>query len=235
MTEPGEMKRDFYLIETILWQAQADSCYGPAGYPLFVRHFERLKKSAVFFSFSFPEKAIKEVMQALSAKLAAGELKGLGRELRRFKVRCTLDSSGTFAVAGVDELVEIAAPVKLDISPETVDPGDIFLYHKTSRRELFDRERKRLKRKDCFDTVFLNKRGEVTQGTITNIFLDSGAGVLLTPALGCGLLPGVLRHKLLAEGGAQEAVLKKEDLIKAEALYVGNSVRGLLRAELTDR
>ena len=222
------MKRDFYLIETILWQAQAGSGCVPACFPLFERHFERLKKSAAFFSFSFPEKSIMEVMQALSAKLAAG-----GREMSRLKVRCTLDSSGTFAVAGVDELPEIAAPVKLDISPETVDPGDIFLYHKTSRRGLFDRERKRLKRNGCFDTVLLNKRGEITQGTITNIFLDLGADALLTPALRCGLLPGVLRQKLLAEGSAEEAVLKKEDLAQAEALYVGNSVRGLLRAELT--
>jgi len=78
----------------------------------------------------------------------------------------------------------------------------------------------------------LNNRGEITQGTITNLFVDSGEGQLLTPALRCGLLPGVLRQKMLKEGRAREEILGLDDILGAKALFVGNSVRGLLRARL---
>lgn len=232
MIEPGEMKRDFFLIETILWQLQANRTHAVAEFPLLERHLERLKRSAAVFSFPFPDETIREVMQALSARLAAGAgtEKGAGNRTKRYKVRCTLDSSGRFEITDVEQLQGIRTPVKVDISPETVDPGDIYLYHKTSRRKLFEKERRRLG-KGLFDTIFQNTRDEITQGTITNIFLDTGSGMLLTPAMDCGLLPGVLRQKLLEEGRAEEAVLKKEDLMEAEALYVGNSVRGLLKTE----
>ena len=57
------------------------------------------------------------------------------------------------------------------------------------------------------EVILLNERGEVCEGTITNVFADVGDGVLVTPALACGLLPGVLRGELLDEGRASEAVL----------------------------
>jgi para-aminobenzoate synthetase/4-amino-4-deoxychorismate lyase len=46
------------------------------------------------------------------------------------------------------------------------------------------------------------------------------------------LLPGTLRAELIAEGRAVEAVLTLEDLKAADRVYLGNSVRGLVRAEL---
>ena len=78
-----------------------------------------------------------------------------------------------------------------------------------------------------------NERGEVCEGTITNIFVDAGdGGALLTPAQSCGLLPGVLRADMLETGKAVEAVLSVGDLQAAKALFVGNSLRGLIRASL---
>jgi 4-amino-4-deoxychorismate lyase len=63
-------------------------------------------------------------------------------------------------------------------------------------------------------------------------FADMGDGVLLTPPLRCGLLPGVLRGELLESGKAKEAMLTEEDLRRANAIFVGNSLRGLIRARL---
>ena len=80
------------------------------------------------------------------------------------------------------------------------------------------------------EVVFLNERGELTEGSITNLFVERD-GVLLTPALDCGLLPGTLRAELLAEGRAREAVLTLADLDTAQAIWLGNSVRGLLAAD----
>ena len=66
---------------------------------------------------------------------------------------------------------------------------------------------------------------EVCEGTITNVFVEKD-GVLITPPLTCGLLPGVLRQELLENGEAKEAVLTLDDLKKG--FYLGNSLRGLI-------
>ncbi|TIX08761.1 MAG: hypothetical protein E5V41_32760, partial [Mesorhizobium sp.] len=53
------------------------------------------------------------------------------------------------------------------------------------------------------------------------------------PRLDCGLLPGVLRGELLDEGRAAEAIYTLDDLKAARAVYVGNSLRGLIPAKLS--
>ena len=72
----------------------------------------------------------------------------------------------------------------------------------------------------------------VTLSGHTDIFVQTDDGNLLTPALACGLLPGVLRAELLETGKAREAVLEPDDLVDAPALFVGNSLRGLIPAKL---
>ncbi len=81
--------------------------------------------------------------------------------------------------------------------------------------------------------MFLNTRGEVTEGAISTVFVARG-GRLLTPPIACGLLPGTLRQSLLddPEVEIEERVLFPEDLAEAgTVVYLGNSVRGLIRAE----
>jgi len=122
-----------------------------------------------------------------------------------------------------------SAPVKVALADVTVDPADPFRLHKTTHRKALDAARARCT--GCFDVLFLNTRGELTEGSFTNLFLERD-GELLTPPLSSGLLPGVLRAELLETGRAREAVLHPEDL-KTGRLYLGNSLRGLMAAELT--
>ena len=81
------------------------------------------------------------------------------------------------------------------------------------------------------EAVFLNEFGHVTEGCITNIFVKK-AGLLYTPRLSSGLLAGTLRAELIERGGAIETVLEVKHLREADAIYLGNSVRGLVKAEL---
>jgi para-aminobenzoate synthetase/4-amino-4-deoxychorismate lyase len=118
------------------------------------------------------------------------------------------------------------------ISDQRMDDKDPLFFHKTTRREFFDRELERQKAlTGCDEVIFLNKRGELTEGTRTNLFVEL-AGRLFTPALACGLLPGTLREELLdlPRAAASEAVLTADDLSAADRIYLGNSVRGLVRA-----
>jgi para-aminobenzoate synthetase/4-amino-4-deoxychorismate lyase len=78
--------------------------------------------------------------------------------------------------------------------------------------------------------IYLNEAGELAEGSRTTIFIERD-GKLLTPKLTSGLLPGTLRQALIDDGRATEEVLKLDDLAKADAIYLGNSVRGLVRAK----
>ena len=82
-----------------------------------------------------------------------------------------------------------------------------------------------------FDALFLNERGELAEGARSNLFVERD-GVLLTPPASAGLLNGTLRRRLLREGRAQEATLRPDDLQRAEAIYAGNGLRGLVRVRL---
>jgi para-aminobenzoate synthetase/4-amino-4-deoxychorismate lyase len=76
----------------------------------------------------------------------------------------------------------------------------------------------------------LNERGELTEGAISNVFVEK-EGVLLTPPVMCGLLAGVERRHLLAtRTDARECVLREQDLWSADAVWLANAVRGLRRA-----
>jgi len=112
-----------------------------------------------------------------------------------------------------------------------VRSSDPMLRHKTSWRPVHDAAAQEAAAAGCFDVLLTNERGELTEGARTNLFLEM-LGRLRTPSLDAGVLPGILRSRLLAEGRAVEAVLHREDLDRADAIYVGNSARGLLRALL---
>ena len=82
------------------------------------------------------------------------------------------------------------------------------------------------------DVLFLNQRGEVTEGAISNVFIERD-GRWLTPPVECGLLAGVCRRHLLETlEHVEERVLYAEDLRQADAVYLSNAARGLRKVEI---
>lgn len=199
-SEPG-----LTLIETLGWDG--------ATLPRLDRHLARLARSAARLGWPAPQGAAEALRAACPADPA--------------RMRLTLDASGRITVTSGP--LAPGRPVwRLDLSPTRLDAGDPWLRLKTSRRALYDAERAALP--DGIDErIFLNQRGELCEGTITNLFFDLGQG-LTTPPLSSGLLPGILREELLARGRCREAVLSEADLPRAR-LWVGNSLRGLIPAE----
>ncbi len=121
---------------------------------------------------------------------------------------------------------------KVAIAQQQLRSDDPWLGIKTTRRELYNAARAGLP-EGIDELVFLNERDEVCEGTITNVFVLQD-DVLATPPLSSGLLPGVLRQSLLDQGKAKEVLLGVSDLQAADELLVGNSLRGLIRAELVN-
>ncbi len=202
----------FRLIETLRLE--------DGRFPLLERHLDRLAASAAGFAFACERSGIAGQLAQLALRHAAGV----------FRVRLTLGHDGDVELAAVP-LELPAEALRTRLASERLVSSDAWLRHKTTVRARYDAELKRLAADPaCFDTIFLNERGEVCEGARSNVFVRRAAGeALLTPPLSCGLLPGVLRGKLLDSGEAVECVLSEGDLRSAAELYLGNALRGLVR------
>jgi len=129
---------------------------------------------------------------------------------------------------------EMPTPLSLALSRYALNSHVQETTRKTTARDFYDGERPRLKALIGSDEViFLNDMGELCEGSFTSLFIEKN-GALLTPALSCGLLPGVLRQALINHGKATEAHLTIDDVRTAEAVFVGNSLRGLISANFID-
>ncbi len=211
LTDPP---KPFELIETLLFEPGL-------GFALLGRHLGRLAASARYFDYPFDEA---NVRRALDGAVA-------GKPGERQRVRLLLAEDGTLTVTSASQAAQAPDSVMRYVVSETrVSSADPFLFHKTTRRELYDREHQHYGETLGADEVlYLNERGELTEGSRTNIFVERN-GRLETPPLSAGLLPGTLRAELTASGRAVEATLTLRDLSAADAIYLGNSVRGLVRA-----
>jgi para-aminobenzoate synthetase / 4-amino-4-deoxychorismate lyase len=210
----------FELIETLRFEKGR-------GFHLLERHLARLHSSAAHFGYPYSREAVLDALNSEAARIGADVA----------MVRLLLAEDGSITLTSTEISLPTADTVwRFVISDQRLDEKEPLFYHKTTRRQFFDRELERQKAlTGCDEVVFLNKRGELTEGTRTNLFVELD-GRLFTPALACGLLPGTLREELLdlPRAAASEALLTPQDLAAADRVYLGNSVRGLIRAELLE-
>jgi para-aminobenzoate synthetase/4-amino-4-deoxychorismate lyase len=194
----------FRLLETMLWEPDA-------GWFLLDGHLERLAASAEYFGYAFDAD---DAVRQLSALIPAFVHTPM-------RVRLRVDRGGRMEIEAATRLPS-TEPVRVAIAAEPVDSADALLYHKTTWRAPY--ERRAASRPDADDVLLVNERGELTESAIANLVVRLD-GVLWTPPLECGLLPGILRAHLLETGEIRERVIRPEDLARAEEVWLINSVR----------
>lgn len=197
-----EPSPDFSLLETVLWEP------GP-GYFLLEEHVNRLQRSAQYFNIGINEAKLRDRLQQIAITLTATS-----------RIRLVIDRKGA-----ISHTVTPAPPsgyLRLAIAPHPIHSGNPFLYHKTTHRLAY--EQAAPPRTDVDDQILWNERGEITETTIGNLVFQNN-GQWFTPPLESGLLPGVFREKLLAEGKIQEAIILLKELSKYSKLFRINSVR----------
>ena len=113
-------------------------------------------------------------------------------------------------------------PPRVGLAQTAVNSNDIWLYHKTSRRQVY--EEARAARPHCDDVILWNERGEVTEASSSNIIVELD-GQLVTPPVSSGLLAGTYRRYLLEQGSIAERVVTIADLERTARLILINSVR----------
>ena len=123
-------------------------------------------------------------------------------------------------------LPRLKTPVAVAVRPLPVAADDVRLGFKTTARAFMEEARRDGAQ---YETIFVDPDGHLTEGSYTSIFVERD-GKYLTPPIARGLLPGLLRARLIEEGKAEEADLTLADL--ADGFFIGNAVRGLIRAKL---
>lgn len=207
---PRDDTSNIGLIETLLWMQAG-------GYAYLGLHLDRIANSARALGHAYDEDKMRAALETLELPLP------------QMRVRILLSHSGEIAVSA-QALSQQSGVWKAAVADRRLRSSDPLLAHKTTRREIYDGERARLaSEKGADEAIFLNERDELCEGGITTIFVERD-GLLLTPPLARGLLPGVLRRYLIETGKAREADVDLGDL--AHGFLLGNSVRGLITSRL---
>ncbi len=210
-------ENDFGLIETLLWTRGE-------GFSLLPEHLARLAASSAALGFAYDEARIRDALNAAVAQAAS----------ERLRVRLVLARD-----AAIETSVTPIEPIPRDtvwrvsVTERRFSSADPLLQHKTTRRALYeDALAEAAQRCGADEVLFQNERGELCEAARCNLFVPQSE-ILLTPPLFCGLLPGTLRAALIAQARARESILRLEDISGSE-FFVGNSVRGLVRARLIE-
>jgi para-aminobenzoate synthetase/4-amino-4-deoxychorismate lyase len=206
----GRAEPVFSLLETMRLNAGE-------GILLFEEHMHRLTQSAEYFGFALDADALRMELARFSEADADCVL------------RVVLGKSGGWTVER--RPLPAPSPCRVAVAAERIDSRDPFLFHKTTRRGVYERALSGAP--DVDDVILVNEREEVTEGTIANLVAELD-GEMLTPPLECGLLPGTMRAHLLREGRIREGLVRVGDLPRCTGLWLVNSVRGWRRATLAE-
>ncbi|MBD3243478.1 MAG: aminodeoxychorismate synthase, component I, partial [Chitinivibrionales bacterium] len=209
-TQPVELQ----LLESILWNGR---------YRYLREHIDRMKRSADYLSIRLTRRGLIRALRGAERTLSGAH-----------KVRLLADRAGRISVEAQPVALPVGtSPQKAMLADEPIDEREPLLYHKTTYRPWYRSAMRRIAAGDCFDVIFINGHGAVTEGARSNVFVRIG-GMLYTPPVTAGLLPGVLRRRLLERGACRERSLTIRELRTADALYCGNSVRGLVAVQLVE-
>jgi len=203
----GQAAVRFELLETLRWTPSD-------GFFLLDRHLERLGEAAGYFDFVLDSEVVRAALNAAMKDATQPR-----------RVRLLVHRDGSVRVENT--LLGESKVAKVAIASEPIDPHSVWLYHKTTRRALYDTARSRASNYD--DVILWNPTHEVTEATTANIVADV-RGTLVTPPVSCGLLAGTFRAELLARGQIQEDVVTLDDLRSASRVWLINSVYEWRRA-----
>lgn len=207
----------FKLIESLLWTPEN-------GFFLLDGHMSRLEKSATHFNFPFHKNQILNSLKNATSPSGDNSL----------KIRLLLSENGHVEIssAPIGPPPESAPFIK--VHSTTVDSSDVFLRHKTTRRQRCDDALKQCVTDGLYDFLFTNEKGELTEGAWNNLVVEH-RGKLFTPPEECGLLPGVFRADLLEKRTLQCKILKPADLLSADKIFLCNSVRGMVEVAMANK
>ncbi len=194
----------FSLLETLLWTPEKD-------YFLLDLHLKRLTASAQYFTFPIDQSTVHNYLKAIAQTLPT----------QPQKVRLLLSPQGTLTHESIP-LTQTHTPLRVCLASSPVDSTNVFLYHKTSDRQIYTQAQQQCPGYD--DVILWNENGELTEFCTGNLVVELDRQ-WYTPPLECGLLAGTFRAWLLDQGIVQERIIRVKELASCSRVFLVNSVR----------
>lgn len=115
--------------------------------------------------------------------------------------------------------VELSRVLRNETSPMT--------YFKTLNYADNILEKREAKKRGIDEPIFINTKGQLTEGATTNVFLVKD-GRIITPKLECGLLNGIMRSYLLDNYQVSEDIILLENVEESDEMFLTNSLLGIM-------
>lgn len=204
---------EFKLLETLLFEPGS-------GYFLRKYHLKRLFSSAKFFNFNIDEDKIIRKLNIIAGSFLE----------KTYRIRLLVDKNGNVGYEALEfDIASIKTHVKVAVANQQIDSRNVYLYHKTTNRSVYVDAK--AANKAAFDVILWNENKEITESTIANIVLKI-ENDFFTPPVSCGLLAGTYRQYLIDNNKIKEKKLYLDDLKLADEIFLINSVRKWLPAEI---
>ena len=220
-----DLRPDFKLLETMLWEPED-------GIFLLDEHLQRLGKSAAYFDIPLDLHAVLISLEEVGRTCA-----GVPHRIRLLVSRegtaelemSPLDEGRARSPSALRTARRSDSALIAALAAAPVDWQDIFLFHKTTHREVYEKAKAAFPEVD--DVILWNERREVTESTIANVVIQKD-GRYITPPVNCGLLAGTFRGHLLQSGEIEEGIITLKELEAADKIFLISSVRKWRSAEL---
>jgi 4-amino-4-deoxychorismate lyase len=212
------------LFETFRWKDSP---------PVFLRkHLKRMKKDSELLSIPFPgeekiKNAVREAVDKSGVKDAYVKLCLLSAGPIKFHERGD-EGQVLVVVRGYEPPKEY---VRVHVTPFKRASSSPLLRVKSLNYLENVLARREAERMGYDEALLLNERGEVTEGSSTNIFWVK-RNVLYTPALECGLLPGITREALISLAPELDLEVKEgrfnlDEVLTSQGAFFTNSLIGI--------
>jgi para-aminobenzoate synthetase/4-amino-4-deoxychorismate lyase len=203
---------EFDLFETMLLQ--------DGKIFLLERHVQRLKSSANYFGYPCDAGKVVSELEEMVTRHQTG----------RWKIRLFLKRDGSLRTNAEAIYGNADNVLRVTFATHPVDRNDIFLFHKTTNRTVYEKALREAQ--GCDEVILWNESGEITESAFGNIVIVE-SGKNWTPSRACGLLNGTFKEELMAGGELRERVITKDELLRCDSFYLINSVRKWQRAFLS--
>ncbi len=198
------------------------------GKPIFLdRHLKRLERAADFFGLGTLKK------RGITRETVAEYLENLEKEnkaeLRHGGLKIMLSEKNVVFQMRLNHYMPemYEQGFVMDFSSVRRNETSPLIYHKTMNYGDCILEKRAAASRGMQESIFLNTKGEIAEGTVSNIFFVR-QGELITPKKSCGLLPGIIRGYLLDTEKVKEGVIRPEELEQFEECFVTNSLMGIM-------
>lgn len=207
------------------------------GRPIFLdRHLRRLEDAARFLDLGMPaERGIDRiaVLEYLRKWMSEHDYRDQSGHMRRCALKIMLTQKNVvFSMRDNPYTTDIyERGVAMDISNVRRNETSPFVYHKTMNYGDCILEKRRSRKAGMDERIFLNTKGQICEGTVSNIFFVRD-GRIYTPAIDSGLMPGTVRGYICESEAVTQTVIFPDELSSYQECFVTNSLMGVMPVKL---